>query len=107
MTKRESICESPDHTVQFSIEGDCKSNLLYNLLDEVLFKFCTPPFLATSRIELTKIKGNSEDSLISYLVTCYGEPFDRNRHPCETEVKAITKSNILVTESESFVILDI
>ena len=56
MSGRDGADESCEIT--FSVDGDDISDLLYVFLDEILFRFFTPPFLLIKRIECDGIIGN-------------------------------------------------
>lgn len=102
---RRSALEEREHC-EFSVCGSSPAALLYALLDELLFRFVAPPFLAVKRVYITELDVQA-DGQRRLTVQCWGEAFRRDKHPCGTEVKAVTKSNMHVTETEAYVILDI
>lgn len=94
---------------QIEAKGDDVEGLLFHFLDELLFLFSAEPFLICRRLEITKF--DLENFEIE--CKCYGEPFDLDKHPQGTEVKAITYSAMQVIQEpeknnyEVFVIIDI
>ncbi|KAM3173175.1 hypothetical protein ACTXT7_013022 [Hymenolepis weldensis] len=79
-------------TCEVEVEGSDMENLLFRFLDEWLFAFSADDFFFPRSVG-------------------YGEPFDLNRHPQGTEVKAITYSNMQIYDKDNkhevFVIVDI
>jgi len=92
---------------EISVDGHDMQSLLYNFLDEVLFLFNAEPFLTCKEIEITEF----DDENFSIKATCKGEPFDIQKHPQGTEIKAITYSNMQIYDDsdrhEVYVIVDI
>ena len=92
---------------EISVEGHDLQSLLYNFLDEVLFLFNAEPFLTCKEIEITEF--DKENFRIKAI--CKGEPFDLEKHPQGTEIKAITYSNMQIYDDvdkrEVYVIVDI
>ena len=92
---------------EINAEGHDLESLLFNFLDEVLFLFCAEPFLTSKEVHITEL--NRDDFTIK--ATCKGEPFDLNKHPQGTEIKAITYSNLQIYDEqkrhEVYVIVDI
>eukprot|EP00794_Sanderia_malayensis_P005346 gene5346-6016_t len=88
-------------------EGHDLDSLLYSFLDEVLFLFNAEPYLTCKCINIT------EFDRVNFKITakCQGEPFDLNKHPQGTEIKAITYSNMQIYDEENsheiYVIVDI
>jgi SHS2 domain-containing protein len=106
MTDRSVFNVDPQHTTTINVTGNGVDKLLYNFLDELLFRFSSSPFLVAKRIEMRvfDVEGGRLEA------TCFGEPFEPDRHPCGTEVKAITTSNLqisLVTPHDIYIIFDI
>eukprot|EP00008_Paramoeba_atlantica_P004945 CAMPEP_0201477290 /NCGR_PEP_ID=MMETSP0151_2-20130828/2344_1 /ASSEMBLY_ACC=CAM_ASM_000257 /TAXON_ID=200890 /ORGANISM="Paramoeba atlantica, Strain 621/1 / CCAP 1560/9" /LENGTH=153 /DNA_ID=CAMNT_0047857961 /DNA_START=148 /DNA_END=610 /DNA_ORIENTATION=- len=95
-------------TVEISAEGHDLPSLLFGFMDEVLFQFNADYFIA-KRIEITKI--DTENFKIE--AKMYGEPFDLQKHPQGTEIKAMTYSNMQINQKEKeervdiYVIVDI
>ncbi|XP_013098890.1 protein archease-like isoform X2 [Stomoxys calcitrans] len=94
---------------QIEAQGDDVEGLLFHFLDELLFLFSAEPFLICRRLEITKF----DLETFEIECRCYGEPFDLEKHPQGTEVKAITYSAMQVIQEpeknnfEVFVIIDI
>ncbi|XP_041361572.1 protein archease-like [Gigantopelta aegis] len=88
-------------------EGSDMKSLLYNYLDEFLYLFSAEPYIIPRVIRITEF--DIEHFKIKAIG--YGEPFDREKHPPGTEVKAITYSNMQIHDNrpsnDVFVILDI
>lgn len=127
---------APTDTRTYSAEGHDLSSLLYHWLDELLFGFATDFFVPSSlritsfnreawRIEAEgcdtattalvvdgMLISSRDDVAVVWIFRCrIGEAFDRQRHVCGTEIKAITYSAMQINESkgdaEVFVIVDI
>lgn len=106
MTDLAVICEDDQFTCTIDIVGDDLHSLLYNFLDELLFRFSTRPFFVARRIVVERL----DMEALELTATCYGESFDLKKHECRTEVKAITKSNMQVSTDppcDIYVIFDI
>ena len=92
---------------ELNVGGHDIESLLFNFLDEVLFLFNAEPFLACKEISITEFDRNN----LTLKAKCRGEPFDLNKHPQGTEIKAITYSNLQVYDGddkkEVYVIVDI
>lgn len=112
---------------EMEVKGHDMKSLLFNYMDEMLFRFCTDQFCVT-RVKVHSLtrgeeKGegeegggeageskNKEDTF--YLkFTAFGATYDRSKHVQGTEVKAITYSAMQIHEkkdrSDLFVIVDI
>lgn len=78
--------------------------MLLHFLEECLFYFHTAPFLAASKVKVSL----DEHELRAELC---GEAYDMRKHRRGTEVKAVTRSNLIVREEGSqthiYVVLDI
>jgi len=90
-------------TVQFEVAGEELDFLLFDWLNELLFTFESRHLLLKDfQVRI------SEGRLVAQAT---GEPFDRQRHPMEHEVKAITYHGLLVEQQSdgwlAEVILDI
>lgn len=59
MTQRASLLEDSTSTVELEIEGEDEGELLVNFLEEILFRFFTPPFLAIKRVEVLSYNATS------------------------------------------------
>lgn len=81
---------------RFKAEGDDLEGLLYHFLDELLFMFAAEPFLIGRKVVI-----DSMDT-VKFVIegSVYGEPFDLNKHPAGTEIKAITYSAMQIYQSE-------
>ncbi|XP_055696807.1 protein archease-like isoform X1 [Phlebotomus papatasi] len=107
MTDLETV--NVDKCFKIEAQGDDLEGLLFRFLDELLFLFCAEPFLIARKVEITKFDLDT----FSVECLCYGEPFDLQRHPQGTEVKAITYSAMQINQDsvknyyEVFVIIDI
>ena len=94
---------------QIEAQGDDLENLLFHFLDELLFLFSAEPYLICKKLEITKF----DLEKFEIECRCYGEPFDLDKHPQGTEVKAITYSAMQIVQKpevskyEVFVIIDI
>ena len=109
MTNRSMLPEQSTLSETIATQGDNPTELLYNFLDELLFKFHTKPFLVAKKVDLGKLEKDSHGhyKLVGRL---YGEAFDPKKYPVGTEVNAITSSNIRVSEVapyDIYVIVDI
>jgi len=125
MTDLTLITENPGSAIEFTVRGhDCKA-LLFNYMDELLFRFCTDS-LCPKRVQvLDKINVKDDDASLhhnrdasasgmedeaegdsaakpaaggdlSLRVRVHGCTFDRSIHIQGTEVKAITYSNMQI-----------
>jgi SHS2 domain-containing protein len=101
MTDLETVQES--ETITIEVQADDIETLLYQFLDEFLFTFSADPFMVCKRVRIDEF--DLEAKRIK--ATGFGEPFDLDRHPQGTEVKAITYSNMQVLDKQVFVIIDI
>ncbi|GAB0098492.1 Protein archease-like [Sergentomyia squamirostris] len=107
MTELDKV--SVERCFKIEAQGDDLEGLLFRFLDELLFLFCAEPFLIARKIEFSKF--DLENFSVECL--CYGEPFDLQKHPQGTEVKAITYSAMQINQDpekqffEVFVIIDI
>ncbi|VDN97485.1 unnamed protein product [Rodentolepis nana] len=95
------------YTYEIEAEGTDMENLLFSFLDEWLFAFSADDFFFPRIIKITDFDANN----FRIKSVGYGEPFDLNKHPQGTEVKAITYSNMQIHNKddmhEVFVIIDI
>lgn len=83
--------KSEEMTCDIVCSGHDIESLLFAFLDEFLFIFHTE-FIVCKKIEITEF--NKEIWKIK--AKGYGEIFDREKHECGTEVKAITYSAMQV-----------
>lgn len=97
--------EDEDYTIMQT--GSSLEDLLYRFLDEVLFLFSTPPYLTPVWVKDLTISPSTDGKPCALRAIIGGVRFNSEIHPCRTEVKAITKSNLLVTSKHAYVILDI
>src|SRR5579884_2756030 len=91
-----AIVENPDaveprQSVTIELSGDDRSYLLFDWLNEWLFRFETEHLLF-SRFDV-QIHDNGLRG------TAWGEPLDRSRHVLDHEVKAITYHHLRVEPS--------
>ena len=94
-------------TEEIEVEGHDMESLLYQFLDECLFVFSAENFLVAKKVEITSF--DKENFKIA--AKLHGEPFDLDKHPQGTEVKAITYASMEIYDTEGqhevFVIIDI
>eukprot|EP01023_Acetabularia_acetabulum_P007027 TRINITY_DN12985_c2_g1_i2.p1 TRINITY_DN12985_c2_g1~~TRINITY_DN12985_c2_g1_i2.p1 ORF type:complete len:222 (+),score=45.43 TRINITY_DN12985_c2_g1_i2:90-755(+) len=106
MTPLSGMDINQQETRQYEVEGHDLDSLLFAFLDELLFIFCTE-FFVCKQIQIQSF--DVENFKIA--ATGFGDIFDRQRHVCGTEVKAITYSAMQIIEkqddAEVFVIIDI
>ncbi|EFN55786.1 hypothetical protein CHLNCDRAFT_14100, partial [Chlorella variabilis] len=106
MTPLKGIAIDPALTRRYEAEGHDMQSLLFNFLDELLFSFSTE-FFVPSQLRITSF----DRQTWQIKAEGHGEKFDRQRHVCGTEVKAITYSAMQINETpedaEVFVIVDI
>lgn len=104
MTDTETV--EPLDTVEVEAEGHDMLSLLYNFLNEWLYKFSAEDFFVPREIKVLSI-----DRIGFKLRSIgWGEEFSLLKHPQGTEVKAITYSAMQIHEDEKpevFVIIDI
>ncbi|XP_053563241.1 protein archease isoform X1 [Bombina bombina] len=104
MTDIETV--EPLDTVEVEAEGHDLISLLYNFLDEWLYKFSADLFFVPREVKVLHIdRINCKIRSIGW-----GEEFNLAKHPQGTEVKAITYSAMQIHEDEKpevFVIIDI
>ena len=78
--------------------------MLLHFLEECLFYFHTAPFLAASKVRISLDEHKLEAEL-------FGEAYDIKKHRRGTEVKAVTRSNLIVRregpQTHTYVVLDI
>lgn len=107
MTELETVEINEKHEIEAQAED--LDGLLFHFLDELLFLFSAEPFIICKKLKITEF--NLETFTIK--CTCYGEPFDLQKHPQGTEVKAITYSAMQIVQNtdekkvDVFVIIDI
>ena len=98
--------ESKD-TFSLEAEGQDLESLLFHFLDEWLYAFCVEPFFTPNEINILEFDD------VNFKIKCegYGEPFDLQKHPQGTEVKAITYSAMQIKKHDKgydiYVIVDI
>lgn len=81
----------PRQKLEVNLSGDDRSYLLFDWLNELLYRFDTEHWLFGRfevHIEENELKG-----------TAWGEPLDRNRHALAHEVKAITYHGLRVEQT--------
>jgi SHS2 domain-containing protein len=95
--------------VRFSVSGTDLPDLLFNFMDELLYRFNVDPYIVAGHIAISDL-GQGVDGNWNLQCSLQGESFDRRRHPCGTEVKAITGSNLQISNHPPYhiyVIFDI
>eukprot|EP00038_Savillea_parva_P010528 m.190964 g.190964 ORF g.190964 m.190964 type:complete len:216 (+) comp18188_c0_seq1:55-702(+) len=107
MTDLTKVDEDPEQTQEFDVDGHDLLSLLYNLMDEFLFRFVTEPFVVCRRIKVLSM----DKEKFRVRVQGFGEVFDLEKHTQGTEVKAITYSNMQIhhdkPRKDIYVIVDI
>ena len=123
MTDLALVKEDPGFSSEnevIEVKGHDMNSLLFNYMDELLFRFSTDSF-CTTRVKVHSIvKGEDkeksidpslrkEDFVIKF--NAFGALYDRSKHVQGTEVKAITYSNMQIHEEKDrtdlYVIVDI
>ncbi|XP_032643672.1 protein archease isoform X2 [Gopherus flavomarginatus] len=104
MTDTETV--EPLDTIEVEAEGHDLLSLLYNFLNEWLYKFSADQFFVPREVKVLYI------DRMRYKIRSigWGEEFSLSKHPQGTEVKAITYSAMQIHEEETpevFVIIDI
>ncbi|XP_053867493.1 protein archease isoform X1 [Malaclemys terrapin pileata] len=104
MTDTETV--EPLDTIEVEAEGHDLPSLLYNFLNEWLYKFSADQFFIPREVKVLYI------DRMRYKIRSigWGEEFSLPKHPQGTEVKAITYSAMQIYEEETpevFVIIDI
>ena len=84
---------APRERQEIAISGDDRAFLLFDWLNELLFRFDTEHLLF-GRFEVHVHDGGLEG-------TAWGEPLDRSRHALDHEVKAITYHGLRVEQTDS------
>lgn len=96
--------------IQIHASGHDEHSLLYAMLDEFLYLFCTESFVVT-RAKVLSLDEIGQVRKVSVLA--WGGYFQQGVHPQGTEVKAITYSNMQVVHNQNdkkvhvYVIVDI
>ena len=94
-------------TFYLTAEGEDLESLLFHFLDEWLYAFSVEPFFTPNEVNIL------EFDEVNFKIKCegYGEPFDLQKHPQGTEVKAITYSAMQIKQHHKgydvYVIVDI
>ena len=105
MTEIETVDPIQEENVEAN--GHDMESLLFNFLDECLFAFCAEPYICACRVEITEF----DETNFTIKAILRGEPFNLDKHPQGTEVKAITYSNMQIHRKEKdfevYVIVDI
>ncbi|KAM9319246.1 protein archease isoform 2-T2 [Gastrophryne carolinensis] len=104
MTDIETV--EPVDTVEVETEGNDLLSLLYNFLDEWLYKFSADQYFIPREVKVLHIDRMG----LKIRSIGWGEEFSLDKHPQGTEVKAITYSAMQICEEEKpevFVIIDI
>ena len=121
MTDLALVKEDEDGTSGQAMEvrGHDMKSLLFNYMDELLFRFCTDQFCVT-RVKVDalirgdeqgQVEESKKEETFCLRFTAFGATYDRSKHVQGTEVKAITYSAMQIHEKEDrsdlFVIVDI
>eukprot|EP00047_Mylnosiga_fluctuans_P018255 m.68790 g.68790 ORF g.68790 m.68790 type:complete len:155 (-) comp7517_c0_seq3:141-605(-) len=107
MTELDSVGIDESQSVEFEVEGHDILSLLYNLLDEFLFRFSADNFFVAKTVSILTM------DLKNFRIRVYaeGEQFDLSKHVPGTEIKAITYSNMQIHQQapthDVYVIVDI
>ena len=104
MTCRTDI--EPLNSYTISINARDIQKLLYQFLDQILFHFYVDNAAHDIQFEVLHI----EDGFYKLEAVVRGEPFDGCKHRCRCEVKAITYSNMSISQNapyDIFVIIDV
>ena len=107
MTELETVDIKEKHEIEADAED--LDGLLYKFLDELLYLFSADPYIICKKLKITEL----DLEKFTIKCSCYGEPFDLDKHPQGTEVKAITYSAMQIVQNEKegkvdiFVIIDI
>lgn len=92
--------------IDIEVSGHDLQSLLYNYMNEMLFKF-TSDYFCICQVKIHKF----DLEKFTLAATLLGDIFDATKHACGTEVKAITYSNMQIHETpekaELYVIVDI
>ena len=86
----------PVQSVEVTLEGDDLEYLLFDWLNELLYK-CDAEHLLLSQFEVKVDSAQSPRIAVRGLAR--GEPLDRTRHRLSHEVKAITYHGLMVEKS--------
>ena len=106
MTDLETVEVDATKTAEFTVTGHDLQSLLFNYMDELLFRFCTDGFCC-ARVDILRFDRDKHEIQLR----AHGETFDPTKHPQGTEIKAITYSNMQIHETDEradlYVIVDI
>eukprot|EP01039_Chlorochromonas_danica_P006046 gene6046-6659_t len=106
MTDINLIALDPEETQEMTVSGHDMESLLYNYMNELLFRFITDSYCAV-KVKITKFDREG----FSLSATLQGDIFDLSKHSSGTEIKAITYSAMQIHEKpdrvDLFVIVDI
>jgi SHS2 domain-containing protein len=83
-------------TKTITIESEDYESLLFDWIDQLIFYFDTELFVAKT-VKITSIMKSRENYTLS--ATLVGEEFVINKHPQESEVKAMTYSFMKIGEN--------
>lgn len=106
MTDLSTVAIDESKTILIEAKGHDMQSLLFNFMDEMLFRFCTEAFIC-AKLEIVRF--DRDNFQIDF--KAHGNIFDQAIHPQGTEIKAITYSNMQIHETEDradiYVIVDI
>mmetsp|Transcript_1600 Transcript_1600/g.2549 ORF Transcript_1600/g.2549 Transcript_1600/m.2549 type:complete len:205 (+) Transcript_1600:18-632(+) len=106
MTDLATVDINDERTITFTKTGHDIQSLLYNYMDELLYRFCTDSF-CVKRVEITEF----DEENFSLSVKALGDIYDPSKNPQGTEIKAITYSNMQIhvepNRCDLYVIVDI
>ena len=107
---------------EMEVKGHDMKSLLFNYMDEMLFRFCTDQYCIT-RVKVQSLvraasenqdqpaNENKKDENFCLKFIAFGATYDRSKHTQGTEIKAITYSAMQIHEkkdrSDLYVIVDI
>jgi len=108
MTDIKTVDIDPSVTFEFEAEGHDLDSLLYNMMDEFLYRFATEEIICRE-VHILKL----DDKEFKLTAQGKGERFDLAKHPQGTEIKAITYSAMQIHQKpedkryDVYVIVDI
>ena len=110
MTELKNVDINPCLTVTLNAIGHDLFSLIYNFMDELLYKFHSDDFI-TKKCQIIELINDDERKIYTIKAVCHGELIDLKKHPQGTEVKAITYSAMQVknidNQIHAYVVVDI
>ncbi|KII63605.1 Protein archease-like protein [Thelohanellus kitauei] len=95
MTDLSNVSTEKEHSIQ--AEGHDLESLLFNFMNEILELYSIEEYFLTKKIEMTLDETN-----FKITAKCYGENFLHGKHVQGTEIKAITYSNMQISNIDSY-----